>query len=65
MPKSVTVKKNYQTQKQSLDKQKFLLRFVAFEGLLNFYDGRFEESKTLMNENFFKKLEAKQKEINQ
>ena len=65
MPKTVTVKKNYQTQKQSLDKQKFLLRFVAFEGLLNFYDGKFEESKTLMNDNFFKRLEAKQKEINQ
>ena len=43
MPKSVTVKKNYQTQKLSLDKQKFLLRFVSFEGLLNFHDGKFEQ----------------------
>ena len=66
MPKTVTVKKNYQTQKLSLDKQKFLLRFVSFEGLLNFHDGKFEEEcKSLINENFFKKLEAKQKEINQ
>ena len=61
MPKTATMKNNIAKKTQSLDKQKFLLKFVAFEGLLQFQDGKFPEMQKLINEDFVEKLEEKRK----
>ena len=61
MPKTATMKNNFAKKTQSLDKQKFLLKFVAFEGLLQFQDGKFPEMQKLINEDFAEKLEEKRK----
>ena len=61
MPKTATMKNNFAKKTQSLDKQKFILKFVAFEGLLQIEDGKFPEMQKLINNDFTEKLEEKQK----
>ena len=61
MPKAATMKNNIAKKTKSLDKQKFLLKFVAFEGLLQFQDGKFPEMQKLINDGFVEKMEEKRK----
>jgi hypothetical protein len=64
MPKIASMKRNHAKRTETLDKQKFLLKFVAFEGLLQFVDGKFPEQLKIVDDGYQEKLEATIRESN-